>query len=188
MDEATTRVLVERSRKGDGDAFGELYRAFESDVARLCLRLLGSPEDAEDAAHETFLRARNGLDRYALGRPFRPWLLGIASHLAIDRLRRRRTERRLFAPEAQSPEEIAAGGPSPLQREIDEAQRRRLLAAIDALPDHYRAPVVLRYYAELEIAEIAGLLEVSRNQVATLLFRARRRLREALGDEETGRQ
>jgi RNA polymerase sigma-70 factor (ECF subfamily) len=184
LDEASTRVLVERSRKGDREAFGELYRAFEGDVARLCLRLLGSPEDAEEATHETFLRARKGLDRYTLGRPFRPWLLGVASHLAIDRLRRRRTERRLFRPEELGPEEIAADGPSPLQREIDEAWRRRLLAAIDALPDRYRAPLVLRYYAELEIGEIAALLEVTRNQVATLLFRARRRLREALGEDE----
>jgi RNA polymerase sigma-70 factor (ECF subfamily) len=183
LDEASTRVLVERSRKGDGDAFGELYRAFEGDVLRLCRRLLGSPEDAEDAAHEAFLRARKGLDRYALGRPFRPWLLGIASHLAIDRLRRRRTERRLFPPEELGPEELAADAPSPLQREIDADRRRRLLAAIDALPERYRVPLVLRYYAELEIAEIAELLEVTRNQVATLLFRARRRLRSALGDD-----
>lgn len=183
MDEASTRVLVERSRKGDGDAFGELYRAFEGDVTRLCRRLLGSREDAEDAAHETFVRARNALDRYASTRPFRPWLLSIASHLAIDRLRRRRTERRLFAPDELDPESLEGVGPSPLQREIDEAERRRLLAAIDALPDHYRAPLVLRYYAELEIGEIASLLEVTRNQVATLLFRARRRLRGALADD-----
>jgi RNA polymerase sigma-70 factor (ECF subfamily) len=186
LDEASTRILVERARKGDGNAFGELFQTFEGDVTRLCLRLLGTREDAEDASHETFLRARSGLDRYALGRPFRPWLLAIASHIAIDRLRRRRTERRLFAPEQLGADEIAAPGPSPLQREIDAAQRRRVLGAIDALPDRYRVPIALRYYAELEMNEIATLLEVTRNQVATLLFRGRRRLREALGDDEAG--
>ena len=123
LDEASTQLLVERARKGDGDAFGELYQAFESDVARLCMRLLGSREDAEDAAHETFVRSRNGLEGYTRGRPFRPWLLAIASHLALDRLRRLRTEHRIFAPDALDPEEIAAPGPSPLQREIDQAQR-----------------------------------------------------------------
>jgi RNA polymerase sigma factor (sigma-70 family) len=184
LDEASTRVLVERARKGDGDAFGELFRAFEDDVGRLCLRLLGSREDSEEAGHETFLRARRGLDGYTDGRPFRPWLLAIASHIALDRLRRRRTEQRIFAAEELSPEEIAAPGPSPLQRELDQALRRRLLGAVDALSVRYRAPIVLRYYAELEIAEIAELLGVTRNQVATLLFRARRRLREALGDAD----
>ena len=109
LDQASTRVLVERARKGDGDAFGELFRAFEGDVGRLCLRLLGSREDSQEAGHETFLRARRGLDGYTDGRPFRPWLLAIASHIALDRLRRRRTEQRIFAAEALAPDEIASG-------------------------------------------------------------------------------
>jgi RNA polymerase sigma-70 factor (ECF subfamily) len=180
LDEASVRALVERSREGDGDAFGELFRFFERDVERLGLRLLGSREDAEDAAHETFLRAGRGLEHYSTGRPFRPWLMAIASHHCLDRLRRRRRERRIFAPEELSPDEIAAPGPSPLQLELDESLRRQVLAAIDALPDRYRAPLVLRYYADLDFGEIAELLEVTRNQVATLLFRARRRLRETL--------
>jgi RNA polymerase sigma-70 factor (ECF subfamily) len=180
LDEASVRTLVARAREGDGDAFGELFRAFESDVQRLCRRLLGNREDAEDATHETFLRAGRHLDRYSPARPFRPWLLAIASHHALDRLRRRGTERRIFADGELAAEEVAAPGPSPLQRELDEALRRQVLEALDALPDRYRAPLVLRYYADLDFAEIAELLEVSRNQVATLLFRARRRVREAL--------
>ena len=61
--------------------------------------------------------------------------------------------------------------------------RGRLLAAIEAQPDLYRAPLVLRYYADLDYGEIAEILSVSRNQVATLLFRARARLRAAVEDE-----
>ncbi len=182
LNDASARALVERSRRGDRDAFGELFRAFERDVEGLCRRLLGSREDAEDAAHETFLRAGRSLDRYSTARPFRPWLLAIAAHHAVDRLRRRRTERRIFVPEEASPDTLVAPGPSPLQHELDEAVRRQLLEAIEELPDHYRAPLVLRYYADLDYGEIAELLEVTRNQVATLLFRARRRLRRTLGE------
>jgi RNA polymerase sigma-70 factor (ECF subfamily) len=58
-----------------------------------------------------------------------------------------------------------------------------VLAAINALPDRYRAPLVLRYYADLEYDAIAELLLVTKNQVATLLFRGRRRLRETLAED-----
>ena len=58
-----------------------------------------------------------------------------------------------------------------------------MLAAVEALPDRYRAPLVLRYYAELDYDGIAGILGVTRNQVATLLFRAKRKLRSALSGE-----
>jgi RNA polymerase sigma-70 factor (ECF subfamily) len=56
-------------------------------------------------------------------------------------------------------------------------ERERVLAAIDALPHKYRLPLVLRYFEDLDYAGIAELLRVSTNQVGTLLFRARRRLR-----------
>lgn len=180
MDDGATRALVDRARRGDGEAFGQLFRSFEQDVARLCTRLLGSSDEAQDAAHETFLRARTAFDQYEAERPFRPWLLAIASHHAIDRLRRRSTERRLFTPDEADLETLAAPGPSPLQRELDEAARREMLAAIRELPDRYRAPLVLRYYADLDYETIAETLGVSRNQVGTLLLRGRRRLREQL--------
>lgn len=183
MDEQAVRELAAKAHEGDGDALGALFDAFQPDVLRLCTRLLGSEDEARDAAQETFLRARNGIGRYQAERPFRPWLLAVASHHAIDRLRRRRAERRLFAADADPDApgaQAAEGGPSPLQRELAAAARRELLAAIDALPDRYRAPIVLRYYADLDHDEIAVLLGVSRGQVATLLLRGRRRLRAQL--------
>ena len=183
VDEASIRRRVEQARRGDDASFGELFAAFSDDVLRLCERLLGSRADAEDAAHETFLRARRGLDGYDASRRFRPWLLAIASHHALDRIRRRDTELRLFECAAATSEELASPAPSPLQGELDAALRRRVRSAIDTLPDRYRAPLVLRYYADLDHDAIAELLGVSKAQVATLLFRSRRRLRELLSVE-----
>ena len=182
LDEASIRRKVEEARGGDGEAFGELFRAFQRDVLRLCERLLGSRADAEDAVNETFLRVRRGLESYDVGRPFRPWLLSIASNHAVDRLRRRDTERRLFASDETDPGELAAPGPSPLQGELDASRRRLVLRAIDSLSERYRAPLVLRYYVDLDYDAIAEMLGVTKNQVATLLFRGRRRLREQLAE------
>jgi len=136
-------------------------------------------QDAEDAAHETFLRLQRGLSGYDPERPFRRWLLSLAAHRAIDRLRRRRREQQLFDG-AEDPALHADGGETPLSGELREELRRRVQAAIDTLPDRYRAPLVLRYYADLDYAAIGEILGVDANQVATLLFRGRRRLREAL--------
>jgi RNA polymerase sigma-70 factor (ECF subfamily) len=188
LDEASIRRRVEQAKRGDSEALGDLFEAFRADVLRLCERLLGSRADAEDATHETFMKAGHALDQYDVRRRFRPWLLAIASHHAVDRLRRRATEQRLFDEEDAEALGLAAPGPSPLQGELDASLRRLVLAAIDDLPDRYRAPVVLRYYADLEYDVIAEALAVSKNQVATLLFRGRRLLRETLAgplSEET---
>lgn len=179
MDEREIRVCVERARSGDAAAFGELFRCFEDDVVRLCRRLLGSKEAAGDAGSETFLRARRALDQYREAQPFRPWLLAIAAHHCVDLIRRRSRESRLFEPE-EAGAAIAGASASPLDGLLRAEEGQRLRAAIRELPDRCRVPLVLRYYADLDHAAIAEVLDVSRSQVATLLYRARKRLREQL--------
>lgn len=183
VDEVGIRARVERARSGDAGAFGELFESLRPDVVRLCRRLLASETESEDAASEVFLRARQALAGYDAAQPFRRWLLAIGAHLCIDRLRRRGTERRLFGPDELDPEGVAGPGPSPLQAVLDAQARERLTAAIQALPDRYRAPLVLRYFGDLDYDGIAGALDVTRGQVGTLLFRAKRRLREELGEK-----
>ena len=185
MAEAGIEEALERARSGDPAALGEVFRICEPDLARLCARLLGSKEEARDAAHEVFLRVRQSLDSYDRRRPFRPWLLAIAARHCIDRLRRRAVEKRLFEA-ALDADDLAAHGPSPLQGLLHEESRREILAAIDGLEPRHRAPLVLRYYAEFDYAEIADVLGVGANQVATLLFRAKRRLRERIGAHGPG--
>ena len=181
--EAQPEQWLGRARAGDREAFGALVRHYEPDVQRLCRRLLGSAAESEDASQESFARAHAALGSYDPARPFRRWLLAIAAHCAIDALRRRSRDSRLFDGEALDAGALADPGPSPLQHGLASELRGRLLAAIEAQPDRYRAPLVLRYYADLDYGEIAEILSVSRNQVATLLFRARARLRAALEDE-----
>ena len=182
-DEALSAQWLVQARSGDGDAYGLLVRHHEPDVLRLCRRLLGGAAESEDACQESFARAHAALASYDPARPFRRWLLAIAAHCAIDALRRRTRESRLFDGEALDADALADPGGSPLQHNIASELRGRLLAAIEAQPDRYRAPLVLRYYADLDYGEIAEMLSVSRNQVATLLFRARVRLRAALEDK-----
>ncbi|HEY5729135.1 MAG TPA: sigma factor [Anaerolineales bacterium] len=79
MDEST---LIQRVADGDAAAWEPLVRANQEPVFRLSYLLLGDPDDAEDIAQETFLRAWKHLRQFDPTRPLRPWLLSIASNLA----------------------------------------------------------------------------------------------------------
>jgi RNA polymerase sigma-70 factor (ECF subfamily) len=168
---------------GGSSDFGELFRAYRGDVERVCRRMLGE-SGAQDAASEVFLRAQRALESYDPERPFRPWLLGIASHHCIDQLRRRAREARLFEAKDLGELELAHPGPSPLRRLAKREQSREILDAIDSLPRKYRLPIVLRYYEDLDYAAIAELLGVERAQVGTLLFRAKHKLRTVLSADD----
>lgn len=170
---------------GSSGSLEERFEALAPAVARLCRQLLGDPDAAGDAVAEVFLRARGGWDGYDRNRSFRSWLLAIASHHCIDVLRRKHREQRLFEPAGGEEEAAAEQGPSPLRRLLEAEQRRRLEVAVEALPPRYRAPLVLRFHAELSYDEIAARLGLSRAQVGTLLLRARRKLREGLAGGES---
>ena len=81
---------VLQAQKGDDEAFTNLVGMYQKPVYNLCYRMLGEPEAAEDAAQETFLKAYQNLARYDADRSFATWLLSIAAHHCIDRLRRKK--------------------------------------------------------------------------------------------------
>lgn len=168
------------SLPADDPVLSERFRDLERDVFRVCRRLLDSSAAADDAVNEVYLRARRAIASYDPSRPFRPWLLGIASNHCIDQLRRRKVETRIFdgaSPESDGPIDP---GPSPLSQVVDGEERAAVLAAIDELPAHYRLPLVLRYWSDLDYSQIGEVLGVPRGQVGSLLFRARRALRTSL--------
>jgi RNA polymerase sigma-70 factor (ECF subfamily) len=179
-EEAPLRDVVDRAQRGDGPAFGELYRRFSRRVFGLCLHLLGSREDAEDATAEVFLRVRAALSRYDHSVPLSAWLGKVATNHCLDRLRRRSREGRLFASGVDEASLVRAEDLSPLAEVIAEENRAAVAAALAALPDRYRVPLALRYYAEMSYDDIAERLGQTRQEVATSLFRAKQRLRSAL--------
>ena len=81
---------VLQAQKGDDEAFTNLVEMYQKPVYNLCYRMLGDAEGAEDAAQETFLKAYQNLARYDVERSFATWLLSIAAHHCIDKLRRKR--------------------------------------------------------------------------------------------------
>ena len=83
-------VWIDDAQQGSDDAFARLVGAYQVPVYNLAYRMLGNASEAEDAAQETFLRAYRRLETYDSGYKFSSWILSIASHYCVDRLRRRR--------------------------------------------------------------------------------------------------
>lgn len=166
----------------------DLYRHFQRRVFLLCRHLLRSKEEAEDATTEIFLRLQKAMNTYDGTRPFSHWLLRIATHYCVDRWRRNRLERFRFLQDVDLPQ-TPNSGPAPLSRLLAEEQSAAVRAALSALPDYYRLPLVLRYYAELSYEQIATELGVTHTQVGVLIFRGKKELRQVLaaGKQEKNR-
>ncbi len=165
---------LERQRLAD------LYREHYPRVLGLCRYLLGSPEEAEDAASDVFLRLPQAMRTYDPSKPFACWLSSVTSHYCVDLLRRRQSELRILEPEDPKAPEAAALMATPLEELLSAEEQESVREAIAALPDNYRLPLVMRYYNDLDYREISRTLGLTRGHVATLIFRAKGELRRLL--------
>lgn len=176
MSEEMTWVL--QAQQGSDEAFTNLVETYQKHVYNLCYRMLGEPESAEDAAQETFLRAFQHLHRYDRKRPFATWLLSIAAHYCIDRLRRRKFS---MASIDQDEEEGGfelpdADAPNPESEVVHNEQREQMQGLLKRLDSVDRAAIVLRYWNDCSEAEIAEALNLTVSAVKSRLHRARREL------------
>jgi RNA polymerase sigma-70 factor (ECF subfamily) len=169
--------LIARARQGDLSAFEEIVRRHQRRVYGVALRIVRSHDVADDVTQEAFVRAWQALSRFELGRPFGPWVRKIAANLAVNHVRSPRA-REEGLPEG--PSEQGATGPGPLDLVLDEEARRVLDRAVAELPAEQRAVFVLRAVEEMSYDEIARALGLSPGTVMSRLFRARRRLLQAV--------
>ena len=164
-------------------AFAQLYKEHYRRVLGLCRHLLGRLHPAEDAAQEVFLRAYRARASYDASKPFEGWILTIASNYCIDVVRRRRKETSLFGSERD--ERLAAeADDSDVLGDVLSAERAaEVKAAVAALPERYRLPLVLAYYRDASYEEVASALGITRTHAGTLICRAKQALRSALKKE-----
>jgi RNA polymerase sigma-70 factor (ECF subfamily) len=185
--------LAQAAAGGNRDAFARLVESHKGAVYGLCVRLLRHPEEARDAAQETFVRAYASLEVYDPAQPFIAWLLRIARNHCIDLHRRRAprgTEIRIDHPEqggeSAQPRNLPDLEAVPADEQVARAQASRWLeGAVAALPESYREVITLFHVEHLSYKEIAAVMEVPIGTVMTWLHRARAQLRTQL---EGGRE
>lgn len=177
------QLWIARARQGDDEAFTRLVEVYQRPVFNLCYRMLGDAAEAEDAAQETFIRAYTRIDSYDPSRKFSSWLLAIASHYCIDRLRRRRFS--LVSWDDLPPWRwLPDSDPQPEEITLRHESQRQVQALLDGLPPDYRAAVILRYWHDLSYEEIASALGATLPAVKSRLFRARQMIAEAAAHSE----
>jgi len=176
--------LLLKARNGDNDAFGELVTLYQRRIWMVCASYLG-PDEADAAAQDTFVKAYANLGSFDQRAAFSTWLTRIAINTCLDELRRRKRASMVVEHGEDEGKAVIdqlednAAGPE------DQVMQRQALGALrrleEQLPEQQRRIFRLRFYAELELEEIASSLGVHVGTVKTQLHRAVHRLRDELG-------
>lgn len=155
----------------DKAGFTHAVEQYQNTVYRTALHALGSPQDADDAVQEVFLRLFRYKAPFESEEHLRRWLLRVTVNCCRDVLKSPWRKRRV------SWEEL------PETPVFDRPEQAALYREVMALPEKYRTVLNLFYYEELSVREIGELLGVGESTVTTRLARARRRLKERLGED-----
>jgi RNA polymerase sigma-70 factor (ECF subfamily) len=173
---------VQQVLDGNEDAFTDIVEHFQSPVYNLCYRMLGTPQEAEDAAQESFIRAYRYIHRYDPKRPFATWLLSIAAHYCIDQQRKRH----LLSVDLDEIVEfgIPDDAPDPEKIITTGEQTELIQKHLAVLPVKDRMVLILRYWYDFSEDEICDALEISKSAVKSRLHRARQHMAEEWNSEE----
>jgi RNA polymerase sigma-70 factor (ECF subfamily) len=187
--------LLESFRLGRREAFGELVRRYQGELYGYLRRYLGDGNLAEDVFQNTFLQVFTKIGKFESGRRVRPWLYTIATHQAIDALRRNGRHQALSLDQKREEwsgsalshllEMLEARDVDPLEQVQAEERRRLVRASVDRLPDFLRQVVILAYYQGLKYQDVADIMGIPVGTVKSRLHAALVKLQEAWSAESS---
>jgi len=177
---STENEWIKNAIKGDQDAFTNLVERYQKSVYNLCYRMLGSPQEAEDAAQESFWRAYRNLQRYDPSRSFPTWLLSIAAHYCIDQQRKRHLPILELDELLESDNMTPDPAPGPEKYTIQQEEIETVQKQLQKINPKDRAVIILRYFYDLSEDEICKTLSISKSAVKSRLHRARLHMAEQI--------
>jgi len=182
--------LIRAVQRGDQSAFEALVRSYDQGVLGLAMNLLRSPEDAQDAYQEAFLRVYKNIHSFRFDCSFYTWLYRIVTNICLDHLRKRkiRKEEPAMVETSDGPidrtygmeEDRAAGDPerTMLNRQLSS----RIYSALEKLTPRERIVFELRHYQGMRLRAIGEILDTTEEAAKNCLFRATQKMRAGLGD------
>jgi RNA polymerase sigma-70 factor (ECF subfamily) len=175
--------LIQALAQGNETALRTLVDRHTQSIYRFSLRYTGDESLAQDICQEVFLKIYRRSGRYKRGMPFKTWLFTIVRNTSID-LARPYTYRKIHSldtlaePHFLTAEEysVTGGVKTPEEDYSCKQTAQRVASAVKSLPEKQRTAVILKYYEEMPIKEIADVMETTVSSVESLLVRARRSL------------
>jgi len=169
-------ILIEKTKKGEVEAFSPLIERYKMLVYRVVYRFVGNRDDAEDLTQEVFIKVYRSIKDFKSGMPFLPWISKIAINQAINFIKRERKKQ---------PESIEWIGnhkadekDDPVEMIRNKMLKERISRAMEKLPEKDRTIIILRIEEELSYDEISKILKIPKGTVMSRLARAREKLRE----------
>ena len=175
MMKETNIHLIEQCRKGNRSAQLALYKQFATRLYNVCLRIIGNPQDAEEAMQDSFLKAFTQLEQYQAGTSFEAWLQQIAVRTAIDYVRRQLPEGEDLTDDYAE----LADDDTPDEEEL-QCSVAQVKAACQQLPAGYRVVLSLYLFEGYDMEEIASILNIRPASVRSQYLRGKRKLLEQL--------
>ena len=186
VEKLSDHALIEATKKGDQTAFEEIVSRYRNPLTNYLFRMLGDYEESVDLVQETFVRVYFAIERYHTGYAFSTYIYRIATNLAISEIRKRKRRKLLSLTgffhydEEESDFQPPDKKPLPDAAFLEAEEKSYVARAIAALPDKYRAPIILRDIEGRTYEEIADILNLGLGTTKSRISRARGLLREKL--------
>ncbi len=173
-------ILVRRLQQGDSTAFDELYMRYRDEALRTASLITGSRADGEDVVQEAFVQCYQMIGQLRDPARFKAWLFKLLTRAAWKYCRKRGREE----PVAEFFDDAKQAGESALSAVLRTEQSRELFTAVQDLDEKQRAVIVLYYFNDLAVRDIARVLGCREGTVKSRLFAARRNLQKAMEHNE----
>ncbi len=173
-------ILIEEYKKGNQDAFAELFNRYKNTVYNFIFRLVRNPDTAEDLLENTFIKVIKSLDRYKERSKFKQWLFSIANSVTIDYLRKRKKE--YIVDPIEDWMELSDNSPSPQVIVEQEELKSYLEDKINSLSPKQKQVFIMRQESDLTFKEIAEILDCPLSTVLSRMHNAVVNLRKFLSE------
>jgi len=178
--------FLEKARKGDEDAFGEIVRIYHERVYSVAFRYVQNAEDAADLAQQAWIRAWKKLASFEQRSAFFTWMYRVVASVCLDYLRKKKRLAEQSIPDGVEPLPAIGAGSAPSarsrpDRELEHAEvRTRFQEALDELSPEHRMAIMMREVDGYSYEEIARTMKCRKGTVMSRIFYARKKLQERM--------
>jgi RNA polymerase sigma-70 factor (ECF subfamily) len=171
------RAILRSAAGGDREAFGYLAASYGRRLYGFIYGIVGNEHDSLDIAQDTLLKAYKNMASFDINRSFVTWLFTIAKNTAYNYLKKRNKDNlKLVEGQYESIEETAGCSLGPEDAVIENLERKRLIDAIERLPEKYRIVIYLKYISGLSYREIGKRLGIRESLVESRIYTARQKI------------